>query len=105
MTKKDILKALDNASYISIISASMLVLIFEFTAVLFLLKLSIILFGASFLMLCVLCGLKLYLMRKEIKENDELLVDKAKESKPWIIVRLVLSAILFVLMVVFFCLY
>lgn len=105
MTKKDILKALDNASYISIISASMLVLIFEFTAVLFLLKLSIILFGASFLMLGVLCGLKLYLMKNEIKENDELLVDKTKESKPWIIVRLILSAILFVLMVVFFCLY
>lgn len=105
MTKKDILKTLDTASYVSLLAGSVLVLIFEFTAVLVLLKLSIILFGASFLMLCVLMSLKLYYIKHETKEQDVLLVDLTKESKPWIIVRLVLSAILFVMMIVFLCLY
>ena len=105
MSKKDILKTLDNSSYVSLIAGAVLVLLFEFTASLVLLRLSIILFGAAFLILCVLSSMKLLFIKKETKENEELVVDSAKEKKTWIIVRLVFSAIFFVLMVTYLCLF
>ena len=103
MSKKDILKTLDNSSYVSLIAGAVLVLLFEFTASLVLLRLSIILFGAAFLILCVLSSMKLVFIKKEIKENEELVVDVTKEKKTWIIVRLVFSAILFALMITLLC--
>ena len=83
MSKKDILKTLDNSSYVSLIAGAVLVLLFEFTASLVLLRLSIILFGAAFLILCVLSSMKLVFIKKEIKENEELVVDATKEKKIW----------------------
>lgn len=105
MSKKDILKTFDNSCYFSLIAGAILVFAFEFTASLTVLRLSIILFGVAFLILCVLCSMKLVFMKNETKENDELLVDKTKESKAWIIIRLVLSAIFFALMIAFLCLF
>ena len=105
MSKRDILKTLDNSSYTSLIAGAVLVFIFEFTASLLLLKLSIILFGAAFLILVVLSVMKLVYMKNEAKEDDELLVDKTKEKKSWIIVRLVFGLIFFLLMIVFLCLF
>jgi len=105
MSKRDILKTLDNSSYVSLIAGAVLVFIFEFTANLLLLRLSIILFGAAFLILCVLSTMKLVFMKNETKENDELLVDKTKEKKSWIIVRLVFGSIFFALMITFLCLF
>lgn len=105
MSKKNILKTLDNASYVSIVLGAVLVLFFELFAKLLLLKFAIIAFGASFLILMVFNITKLYFMVHEVKENDELLVDKEKESKAWLIVRLVLSVILFALMITFLCIY
>ena len=105
MSKKDILKTLDNASYCSLIAGALFVFFFDFTAILLLFKLSMILFGAAFLILCVLCSVKLVYMKNETKENDELLVDKTKEKKTWIIVRLVFSALFFALMISFLCMF
>lgn len=105
MSKRDILKALDNSSYVSLIAGAVLVFIFEFTANLLLLRLSIILFGAAFLILCVLSTMKLVFMKNETKEDDEILVDKTKEKKSWIIVRLVFGSIFFALMITFLCLF
>lgn len=105
MSKRDMLKTLDNSSYTSLIAGAVLVFIFEFTANLVLLRLSIILFGAAFLILCVLSSMKLVFIKNETKENDELVVDKTKEKKAWIIVRLVLGAVFFALMITFLCLF
>lgn len=105
MSKRDILKTLDNSSYVSLIAGAVLVFVFEFTASLLLLKLSIILFGAAFLILVVLSAMKLVYIKNETKENDELLVDKTKEKKSWVIVRLVLGSVFFSLMIVFLCLF
>ena len=105
MSKRDMLKTLDNSSYTSLIAGAILVFIFEFTARLILLRLSIILFGAAFLILCVLSALKLVYLKNETKENDELLVDKSKEKKGWIITRLVFGAAFFALMITFLCLF
>ena len=88
MSKRDILKTLDNSSYVSLIAGAVLVFIFEFTASLILLKLSIILFGAAFLILCVLSSLKLVYLKRNEKEDDELLVDTTKEKKSGIILFL-----------------
>lgn len=105
MTRKNILKTLDQASYISLVVGAILVLVFEFVASLFVFRLAIILFGVAFAILCTLCSFKLYYMKNETKENDELLVDKTKENKTWLIVRLVFSAIFFALMITFLCLF
>ena len=105
MSKKNILKTLDNSSYVSIVLGAVLVLFFEIFAKLLILKFAIIAFAASFLILLVFSVMKLYFLIHETKENDELLVDKQKESKAWIIVRLSLSIVLFVLMITFLCIY
>lgn len=105
MTKKNILKTLDYASYSSLVAGAILVLLFEFISSLVIFKLALVLFGAAFLMLTVLCSLKLYYLKTEAKETDEILVDKTTENKPWLIVRLVFSALFFTLMITFFCLF
>lgn len=105
MSKKNILKTIDNSAYVSLLAGAVLVLVFEFTAITFLLKLAIILFGASFLMLSVLCGMKIYYLVNQVKEGDELLIDEKSDNKPWLIVRLVISILLFALMVTYFCLF
>ena len=105
MSKRNLLKTLDYASYVSILTGAILILFFEFFAGLTLLKIALIAFGASFLILIVFSVMKLYFMIHEIKEDNELLVDRQKESKAWLIVRLIFSIIFFVLMIVFLCLY
>lgn len=105
MSKKEMLKTLDNSSYVSLIAGAILVFIFEFTANLILLRLATILFGAAFLILAVLCVMKLKFMKEETKEDEELLVEKTKEKKTWIIVRFVFASIFFALMIVFLCLF
>jgi len=105
MTKKNMLKSLDAGSYFSLIIASVLVLLYEFIGEILIMRFSIILFGAAFLILCVLSTMKLVFMKNETKENDELLVDKTKEKKSWIIVRLVFGSIFFALMITFLCLF
>jgi len=106
MTKKNVLKTLDTSSYFSLILASIFVLLYSINGFGFgeiiIMRLSIILYGAAFLMLVVLCVLKLIYMKNDTKENDEVLVDKTKESKPWLYVRLVFTAICFAFTVVFF---
>ena len=105
MSKKEVLKTLDTASYFSLIVAALLVLFFEFTANLIIFQISIMLFAAAFLILCVLCSMKIVYMKRQTTENNELIVDKCKENKAWLIVRLVFSAIFFVLMIIFLCLF
>lgn len=105
MKKKDILKTLDYSSYFSLIAASILVLIYEFVGVPVIMKISVVLYGAAFLILTVLCSMKLVFMQKETKEDDELLVDKTKESRPWTIVRLIFSALCFAFTIVFFAMF
>lgn len=104
MNKKNMLKTLDTASYVSLVIGAILVLVFEFTAKLWILHFSMILFATAFLILCVLCSVKMYFMKNGTKENDEILVDPSKENKTWLIVRLVFSALFFVLMITFLCL-
>ena len=102
MKKKDILKTLDYSSYFSLIAASVLVLLYEFFGAMVLMRISVVLYGAAFLMLAVLCAMKLVYIHKETKEDDEVLVDKTKENRTWLIVRLAFAVLCFAFTVVFF---
>lgn len=102
MKKKELLKTLDNASYYSLLVASVLILVYQFVGQVYWMTISVVLYGAAFLILTCLCVLKLIYIKNETKEDDVLLVDKAQESKPWLYVKLVFSAILFAFTVVFF---
>ena len=103
MSKKELLNILDVSSYFSLITAAILELIFQITGILSVFRLAVILTAAAFLILCVLCSMKIFHMKKQTIENEELLVDKNKENIVWLIVRLVFSAILFALMITLLC--
>ena len=68
MSKKNMLKTLDAGSYFSLILASILLLIYEFVGEILVMRFSVIFYGAAFLMLVVLCVLKLIYMKNETKE-------------------------------------
>lgn len=105
MTKQNLLKILDIGSYVSLIIASILVLLYEFVGEAVLMKVSVVVYGVAFLMLVVLCVMKLIFMKHDAKENDELLVDKTKEKTALIYVKLVFGAICFAFTVVFFAMF
>lgn len=105
MSKKNLLKTLDISSYVALVLGAILMVVFEFTAVLLLFKFSIILFASAFLMVTVLCSLKLVYIKNGAKEQEEFVVDVTKEKKSWIITKLVLYAFCFVIMLVFLCLF
>ena len=64
-------------------------------------RIAIILYGTAFLIYAVLMTLKIVFMQREIKEDGELLIDKAKTSLGWLIIRLILSILLFTGAVIF----
>ena len=102
MSKKNLLKILDYSSYVSLIIASFFVLFYEVLGEPVLMKLSVVMYGAAFLMLVALCVIKLIFIKNEVKENDEIIIDKTQERIPWIYVKLVLATICFAFTVVFF---
>jgi len=100
MAKKDILKTMDTASYCSLIAASALILLFEFTGVYFAIRAGVILYGAAFLIFIVLNITKIVFLKKNITENEVVLVDNSNSNLAWIIVRLCFATIAFVFTVV-----
>ena len=70
-----------------------------------LMKVSVVMYGAAFLILVALCIIKLIFIKNEVKENDEIIVDKTQEKTPWIYVKLVFAAICFAFTVVFFVMF
>ena len=60
MSKKDIIKTLDIASFIAAIAATLLVLVFQFRGSSLAIKTSIIMYAVCFLTLAVVLGFKVY---------------------------------------------
>ena len=104
MTKKDMLKAMDNAIYFSLIAASALVLLFEFTGVYFAVRVAVLLYGAAFLIFSALNITKIVFIKKNVTENETVLVEKNNNNLTWIIVRLILAVVAFAFTVVLFVL-
>ena len=111
MSKKEILKTLDIASFVSAIIATVLVLIFQFTGSVAVMKYSIVMYTVCFLILTIVLSIKVYMTfskkyqtettgeeNKETKESDT-------KKKTLSIVYLVLSAMAFIFTLVMLILY
>ena len=105
MSKKDILKTLDLACMISIVIATILVVIFEFVGEYNVIKFAVVMYTASFLILLVFHSLKLYFSVVGTEEDGVKIVEQTRKEKVFLISKLVLSAIAFVLTLVILILY
>lgn len=91
MTKKDILKTLDIASFISAVVAIILVLVFEITGNALVMKYSLVMYAVCFLSLVVVLSFKVYFAfskkyQAELSEssnatNDDFAQNYAKDKK------------------------
>ena len=125
MSKKEIIKTLDIASFISVIVATILVLIFEFTGEYLVMKYSIIMYDVTFLTLVVVLAFRVHnvFLNQTQKETESKQVEvsetveeektedivevenKSKQEKTKAIVWLVLASIAFVFTTVLMVLY
>lgn len=106
MNKKEIIKTLDIASFVSAVIATLLVLIFQFTGEYMVMKASIVMYAACFLLLITLLSLRVYSVfsNKEKSDNEESNNASAK-SKATVIVFLVLASIAFIFTCILLVLY
>ena len=104
MKKKDIIKAIDIASFTTAIIATILVLIFQFTGENLVMKFSIVFYAVCFLALAVVLGFKTYdvFLNKSDTEEKEAVTTKNKVLS---IVWLSLACIAFVFTCVLLVLY
>ena len=105
MSKKDILKTLDLASLISIVIATILVVIFEFVGEYNVIKFALVMYTASFLILVSFFSLKLYFSCAGTEEAGEKIIVQSKKEKGFLIAKLVLGVIAFALTLVVLILY
>lgn len=109
MTKKDILKTLDIASFVSAVIATVLVLIFQFTGIVSVMKYSIVMYVVCFLMLTIVLSFKVYMAfskkYQEENQNDDNEQDGKMKKKALSIVYLVLSVLAFIFTFVMMILY
>ena len=71
MNKKDIIKTLDIASFVSAVIATILVLAFEFVGKYILMKYAIVMYAVCFLTLSVMLGINVYDKFKKQEINAE----------------------------------
>ena len=114
MNKKDILKTLDISSFVSAIIATVLVLIFQFTGSVAVMKYAIIMYTVCFLILTIVLSIKVYMTfskkyQAEMVEEQTAEGEKTDENdtkkKTLSIVYLVLSALAFIFTFVILILY
>lgn len=107
MSKKDIVKTLDIASFVSAVVATLLVLIFQFTGTYMVMKASIIMYAVCFLLLAVLLSLKVHSLfsKKEVSDGETVDEQTSKKQKIISTLLLALDCIAFVLTCVLLALY
>ena len=105
MNKKEVLKAIDIASYLSLIVASVGVLIFEFSGLEFALRAAIVLYATAFLIYVVLNILKLVYFVRKTEFEGATLIDMEKTKLWHIITKLVVGCLIFALSVVVLVMY
>ena len=73
MNKKEVIKTLDISSFVSAVIATLLVLIFEFTGEYMVMKVSIVMYAACFLILITMLSIRVYntFKKKEVVEGEE----------------------------------
>ncbi len=117
MSKKEILKILDLASFIAAIIATVLVFFFQFTGTYMVMKMSIVMYDVCFLSLSAVLGLNVHTAfskksienkNEEIKEENvspETSNDNMKKTRTMSIVWLSLSVVAFIFTTIIMVLY
>lgn len=105
MKKKDILKTLDIASLVSIFIATVLVIVYQFTASYQVIRFSIVMYTASFFILTVFYAIKTYFVFAKTQEDGVEIFSLTKKEKGFLIAKLALSAVAFVFSLVILILY
>ena len=105
MKKKDILKTLDIASLVSIFIATVLVIVYQFSANYQVIRFSIVMYAAAFLILTVFYAIKTYFVFAKTKEDGIEIFNLSKKEKGFLIAKLALSGIAFVFTLVILILY
>ncbi len=89
MNKKEVLKLLDYASYIALLIATVLIIIFEVTANMGVYKIGLIVYEVCFLILIVFTIMRISsVFKKEAKEDEDF--NLTRGQKTFLIVKLVL---------------
>lgn len=94
MNKKEVLKVIDIASFVAAAIATILVLIFEFTGVVTVLKVGIYMYEVCLLALIVFCGVRMFYAYRK-KEEVEDILNLSKKQKIFLIVKFILALIAF----------
>ena len=97
--KKKILRIFDITSFVSLIAATILVLIFEFGGSVTILQVSMYLYGVCALALLAFSASKIAFVYKKEETKDEMFI-LTKSQKAWLFVRTALSVLLFCLITV-----
>lgn len=105
MNKKELLKTLDLAGFVSIIVATILVLIFQFTGSSSVVKVALVMYSASFLIMTTLFALKTYFVYKKTELDGKIMFELDKKQRAFLITKLVLCFIIFVFALVVLILY
>ena len=96
MDKLKLIKNLDFLSFVVIILSSILVVMFQVTANVMVLKVGVIFFAISLICLLGFMGIILYVYLKEDKTKVR------KKDKIWLIIKIILTSILFCFIIVIF---
>lgn len=94
MKKENILKILDIASFVTLIVATILVVVFELTGNMFVMKFGIYMYEVCLLLLLVFTALRIFFVYKKEENKDETFV-LSKSQKVWLFVRLALIIVAF----------
>ena len=81
MNKKDLLKTLDIASFVSAVIATVLVLAFEFSGKYILMKYAIVMYAVCFLTLSVMLGISVYDKFKKQETKDKNIEEKTESQE------------------------
>lgn len=95
MKKSDILKTFDIASLVSIVLATLLVVIYQFVGEPKVIKFAMIMYCASFLIYVSFFSAKTYFVFKQTKEDGKVMFDISKKEKAFMLTKLVLSVLAF----------
>ena len=104
MNKKEILKVFDLSSLVSLLIATVLVFIFQFTGNTLVVRYALVLYTSAFLLLTVFLTMRVIFCFRKIKlDEDE--KELTKKEKIFLCVKLALASALFVFSLVIFILY
>lgn len=93
MSKKEFLKILDISSFVALVIATILAVIFQFGGSVTIIKIATIMYAVSFLIMTAFYAIQTYFAFKQTMENDALIVNLNKKQKGYLITKLVLCSI------------